>query len=177
MVSSITLEEIVRFLLAAPMFGDLDAGELSEIVHIMQIQRLRPKQAVFREGDRGDAWYVVYDGRVEVLKDSGFDNSVIAVLGEGACFGEMAILDGSTRSATVRATENATLFGFPRDEFDELLEEGNLAAYKLVHQMARVLAKRQRETTASLAEMMDTTPAPPFGDEVGSIVRESSVSE
>ena len=74
-MGAITLEEIITFLLEAPMFGDLDASELSQIVHIMQIQRFRAGQAVFREDDAGDAWYVLFEGQVEVIKDSGIDNN------------------------------------------------------------------------------------------------------
>lgn len=154
MTIAITLEQIINFLLEAPMFGDLNPTELSEVVHIMQVQRLREGQFVFREGDVGDAWYVLYSGSVEVLKDVGVGTQVVATLHERACFGEMAILDGSTRSATVRALTEATAFRFPRAGFLELLENGNLSAYKLVHQMALVLVARQRESTSRLAGLL-----------------------
>jgi len=152
--TQITLEAIITFLLETPMFRDLDAAELSEIVHIMQVQRLREGQTVFREGDRGDSWYVLYEGSAEVLKDAGIETRSIAQLGPRACFGEMAILDGSARSATVRAASACTAFRFHKDAFDALLENDNLAAYKLVYQMARVLAPRQRETTSRLPDLL-----------------------
>lgn len=155
MGSTITLEGIITFLLETPMFGDLDAAELSEIVHIMQVLRLREGQTVFREGDRGDSWYVLYEGEAEVLKDGGLETRTIATLGPRACFGEMAILDGSQRSATVQATSEATAFRFHKDAFDALIQNENLAAYKLVYQMARVLAARQRETTGRLADLLE----------------------
>ena len=176
MGSAITLEQIITFLLEAPMFGDLDPTELSQIVHIMQVQGLRPGQHVFREGDAGDAWYVLYEGRVEVLKDSGTGNRVIAELGPRSCFGEMAILDGSTRSASVRAKGEATAFRFPRVEFNELLENGTLAAYKLVHQMALVLVSRQRDTTLRLVALLDSDDNA-VRREIGTIVNESTLSE
>ena len=80
MGSTITLESIITFLLETPMFGDLDAAELSEIVHIMQVLRLRDGQTVFREGDRGDSWYVLFEGAAEVLKDTGLETRSIAEL-------------------------------------------------------------------------------------------------
>jgi sigma-B regulation protein RsbU (phosphoserine phosphatase) len=155
-MSRLTLEEIIHFLLEAPMFGDLDPTELSEVVHIMQVQGLRPGQYVFREGDPGDAWYVLYEGEVEVLKEGTLERREIVKLGPLACFGEMAILDGSVRSASVRATTEATAFRFPRADFQRLLEDDNLAAYKLIHQMALVLVARQRETTSRLAELLES---------------------
>lgn len=175
---AITLEEIIQFLLEAPMFGDLDAAELSRIVHIMQVQRLRPGQHVFREGDRGDAWYVLYAGEVEVRKDGGLDDQIIAILQPPACFGEMAVLDGSPRSAAVRATRDTTAFRFPRTDFLDLLEDGNLAAYKLVLQMAKALVARQRFTTERLVEVMENLEGDDeVTQELEPIVRSSTVAE
>lgn len=174
---TITLEQILQFLLEAPMFGDLDPAELSEIVRVMQVQRLRPGQIVFREGDAGDAWYVLYEGSVEVLKEGMLERRAIAELGPRQCFGEMAILDGSTRSASVRVLTDSTAFRFPRMEFAGLLNSGNLAAYKLVHQMARVLVARQRETTSRLAELLSRGDIEGVRAELSPIVRTSAVAE
>lgn len=177
MGTTITLEDVLTFLLETPMFGDLDAAELSEILHIMQILRLREGQTVFREGDRGDSWYVLYEGAADVLKDTGLETRTIVTLGPRACFGEMAILDGSTRSATVRCTEPCITFRFHKDAFDALLENGNLAAYKLVYQMARVLAARQRETTGRLADLLDVGTEQPVRDTIAPIVERSAITE
>lgn len=154
MAAELTLEEVIEFLLDAPMFGDLPERELSQIVHILQIRRLEADAWVFREGEAGDAWYVVFEGEVEVVRQIDDAPRVIAVLGERCCFGEMAILDGGPRSASVRAAGPLTLFRFPRSRFDALLEDGNLAAYRLVHQMARVLVERQRDTTSRLVQLL-----------------------
>ena len=109
-MASITIEDIITFLLEAPMFGDLDATGLSQIVHIMQVQRVRDGHAIFREGDPGDAWYVLYQGAADVLKESDFlPSRTIATIGPRACFGEMALLDHSPRSATVVARGDVTV--------------------------------------------------------------------
>ncbi len=169
MRSALTLEQIINFLLDAPMFGDLDSGELSRIVHIMQVKSLVAGQVVFQEGDPGDAWYVVYSGELAVTKR----RKRIARLVQGSCFGEIAILDGSPRSATVSAVSDGIAFRFPRTAFADLLVAGNLAAYKLVHQIALVLAARQRTTTSCLVELMGE------GDDgpLAALVHESAVRE
>jgi len=155
MSTSITLEELIVFLLGAPMFGDLDETELSQIVHLMQVQYLRAGQVVFREGTAGDAWYVVYAGSVEVFTGGmGASERPLATIGPPGCFGEMAILDGSPRVATVRAREASTVLKFPREGFERLIRDGNLAAYKLVYHMAKVLAARQRGVTQRLNEVL-----------------------
>lgn len=154
-MTSITLEQIITFLLETPMFGDLDAAELSQIVHIMQLQRVREGQPIFREGDPGDAWYVIYEGGAEVHKSTDFlPARRIATLSPRSCFGEMAILDHSPRSASVVALAETTVFRFPRKDFEALLGEGNLAAYKLVYEMAKVLCARARSTTQQLSEAL-----------------------
>ncbi len=154
MVTSITLEHILNFLLDAPMFGDLDPSELSQIVSILQIQHLRDGQAVFREGQVGDAWYVIFEGRAEVFKDSDAGPRCIASLGPRPCFGEMAILDHSPRMASVITVGDCTVLRFPRRDFEGLLAEGNLAAYKLIYQMAKVLSVRARHSAAQLANAL-----------------------
>ena len=177
MANAITLEEIINFLLEAPMFCDLDPAELSEIVHIMQIQRLREGQMVFRQGDAGDGWYVLYDGGIEVVKETELGSRVVADLGPTACFGEMAVLDGSTRSATVRAKAESTAFRFPRREFQNLIDGNNLAAFKLVYQMALVLAARQRKTTTRVAEMLRTDSDVDYREGLSPILDEASLAE
>jgi len=152
---TITLEQIILFLLETPMFEGLSAGELSEIVHIMQIRRLRDGQALFTEGDEGDAWYVVFEGEVAVVRAEELGPvRLIATLGPRACVGEMAVLDGSPRSASVTARGEATVFRFPRFEFEGLLAEDNLAAYRLIHEMAKVLCQRQRRLTAQISDLI-----------------------
>jgi CRP/FNR family cyclic AMP-dependent transcriptional regulator len=154
MSHAVTIQEILTFLLDTPLFGDLDPAELSQIVHIMQLQKVREGQYLVREGEVGEAWYVVYEGRVEVVKDGPFERTVLAELGPKQCFGEMAILDGSPRFASVRALNDGAVFRFPRLDFNALLEDQNLAAYKLIHRIALVLVARQRETTQRLAELL-----------------------
>jgi CRP-like cAMP-binding protein len=154
-MNAITLEQIINFLLEAPMFGDLDAAELSQIVHIMQVQRVRDGHPIFREGDPGDAWYVIFDGEADVYKTTSFlPSNRIAALSARSCFGEMAILDHSPRSASVVARGDATVFRFPRKDFEALLADGNLAAYKLIYEMAKVLCTRARATTQQLSDAL-----------------------
>lgn len=154
----ISLETVIGFLVATPLFGGLDAAERGEIARIMKVRRLTAGEEVFHEADVGDAWYVIYAGRAEVVKQLPSGPVSIATLERGACFGEMAILDGSARSASVRAVDSLTVFRFQRVLFEELLEQGSLAAYKLVAAMARVLSERHRRLTHQLSELMHRDP-------------------
>lgn len=180
MDASLTLERIVNFLLETPLFRDLDPTELAEVVRIMQVQRVRGGQPVFRESDEGDAWFVLFSGEADVFKESPFGGARhLSTLVPPSCFGEMAILDGSRRSASVLAKGEVTVFRFPRLPFNDLLEEGNLAAYKLVYQMARVLSERQRALTQRLSEAIDGDPnqRPVLHRSIGELLDSYTVSE
>ena len=149
----ITLEQVVQFLATAPFFEGLDAFERGEVVRIMEVQRLQAGEEVFHEGSPGDAWHVIFEGKARVLKSSAKGPVETAQLGPGACFGEMAVLDGLPRSAAVVAAEPLTLFRFRKSQFEKLLSEGSLGAYKLVVAMARLLSKRHRELTHQLMDL------------------------
>lgn len=177
MGSELTLEQLIEFLMDAPMFGDLGTSELSELVGALQVRHHAAGDYVFREGDAGDAWYVLYEGEVEVVKEVQGAARVIAILGRRACFGEMAILDGSPRSASVRATQPVTALRFPRASFTRLLTDGNLGAYKLVHQIALVLVSRQRRTTSRLVEALAAADQAQLADIIAPIVDRSAVAE
>src|SRR5262245_13642890 len=106
----ISLEAVINFLVDTPLFQDLDAAERGDVARIMEVQRLERGETIFSEGDEGDGWYVVFNGTANVLKTGASGTTQIAALGPGACFGEMAILDGLTRSATVVADGPLTVF-------------------------------------------------------------------
>lgn len=178
---ALTLEQTIMFLLETPLFEQLSATELAEVVGIMQVQRLREGQVLFREGDEGDAWYVIFEGMCSVRKESDVGPSRhIADLGPRTCFGEMAVLDGSARSAAVAAVEPTTLFRFRRGPFSGLLSSGSLAAFKLVHAMARVLCHRQRQITQQLSEVINEEPTDrrkALRAQLGTLLDSSAVSE
>lgn len=147
----ISLDTVVSFLVSTPLFDGLDAAERAEVVRIMEVQRLTDREEVFHEGDPGDSWYVIFEGNAQVLKDTDAGAWEIRVMQPGTCFGEMAILDGQARSATIKAAGPLTVFRFRRARFEQLLEQGSLGAYKLVLGMARMLSQRHRELTQRLS--------------------------
>ncbi|MGB5179290.1 MAG: cyclic nucleotide-binding domain-containing protein [Gammaproteobacteria bacterium] len=177
MEAKITRERLITFLLETPMFENLDPSEIMEIIHIVEEEHYLSGDFIFSEGDAGDAWFVLYKGAVEVLKHGVKGEKKITDLGPKACFGEISILDGSPRSATIRATENSVVFRVPRDAFAELVENDHLVAYKLLQHMAILLAERQRNTTMRLSELLNATEITDVHEGIIGIVGESSVRE
>ena len=177
MTTAVTRERMITFLLETPMFENLDPLELVEILHIVEVQLFQAGELVFKEGDPGDAWYVLYKGKTEVIKASNGDEKLISTLGPGACFGEIAILDGLPRSATVRACENSVVFRVPRSAFDALIDNDELVAYKLLYHMAILLAHRQRSVTSRLSKLLIARETTEVHEGIEQIIEESSVRE
>ncbi len=65
-------------------------------------------EVVFEEGSTGRELFVVLEGKIDIVKNSGADRTVIVTLGKGEFFGEMAVIDGSSRSATAVAAVSGT---------------------------------------------------------------------
>ncbi|MDX2456292.1 MAG: cyclic nucleotide-binding domain-containing protein [Gammaproteobacteria bacterium] len=177
METKVTRERLITFLLETPMFEKLDPSEIMEIIHIVEVKQYQAGDIVFREGDTGDAWFVLYRGAVDVLKHGLTGEKKITALGPQACFGEISILDGSPRSATIHVTEDSVAFRIPRDAFGELIDDNHPVAYKLLHQMAILLAERQRATTLRLSELLNATEIMEVHKGIMSIVGESSARE
>lgn len=128
------------------LFVDVDASALERFDHDENWIRLRGGDALFVQGEPGDAMYVVVHGSLEVLIDQGTSHGrLVDVLGPGSSIGEMALLTDDPRSATVRAIRDSELVRVSRAEFARLLDEHPRIAIEL----ARLLARRLRETTSA----------------------------
>lgn len=177
MESIVNRERMLTFLLETPMFEKLEPAEIMEVIHIVEVKHYAAGDIIFSEGEPGDAWFVLYRGAVDVLKHGVSGEKKITELQEKTCFGEISILDRSPRSATIRAETDAVAFRIPRDAFIELIDDNHLVAYKLLHQMAILLATRQRGTTARLSELLGATDLADVHEGIKGIVGESSVRE
>lgn len=110
--------------------------------------------AVFQVGDTGDSAYVIESGCVEVLVGAAPAQQRVAVLAQGAMFGEVALLDRQARTATVRALVPTTLVRIDRTHVEELL----LRADPVIQYLLRLLLERFRSSSTK-AEFAATQPA------------------
>jgi CRP/FNR family cyclic AMP-dependent transcriptional regulator len=107
---------------------------------------------VFREGDAGNAIYVVARGRVRISRQISGGEEAFAILGPGEIFGEMALLDpGSGRSADARAHEDAVVLELSRERFDALEAADPEGCAELSALLCRLAARRCVETAERLA--------------------------
>src|SRR3954465_11169633 len=115
---------IVELLERVPLFSELSPDELERVAQVT-IPRSYPSDTrVFHEGDPGDACYIVNQGSCRVIRQHS-DGRVItlATLGPGAIFGELPILDGERRSASVEAAEATELLALPATDMRVLIRE------------------------------------------------------
>jgi CRP-like cAMP-binding protein len=103
---------------SVPLFASLDSKATSELGEYLTIHDYPKSATIFRNGDPGDAMYLIDVGKVRIsITDADGAIVTLAELGAGDFFGEMAMLDGHGRSANATATEDARLAKLTRDDF------------------------------------------------------------
>jgi hypothetical protein len=139
-MAQLTVIEKMMLIRQVPIFADLDAEDLEELAQIVEERRVDVGRDVFKEGDAGDAVYLVVKGDVTVFTgggDTGRPEKVLNSLGAGACIGEMAVLDSAPRSATVRATSRSRLLRVPGEGFKRVMSERPEMSQAIVAELVR----------------------------------------
>jgi len=116
-----------------PLFAGVPKRQLRKIAALTREARYRRGTAIVREGDRGDDFYVVLDGSASVVRPGGL---VSISLGPGSYFGEMALIDGEVRSATVMAETDVHCLRLSRAPFLRLVRSEPEVAVVLLRQLA-----------------------------------------
>ncbi|HSM14057.1 MAG TPA: cyclic nucleotide-binding domain-containing protein [Thermoanaerobaculia bacterium] len=99
---------------------------------------------VFREGELGMEMYIVHEGTIEILKDTGEESQVLATLEKGDFFGEMAILEDLPRTASARAVTAAKLLMINGSTFDQMLRTNPEIAVRMMRKLSRRLCETDR---------------------------------
>lgn len=137
MASADTTLELLR---GVPLFSELSEAELTRIADVA-VPRTYPKGVrVFHEGDRSDACYIVRSGDLRVTREHPDGRAItLATLGPGDIFGELAMLDGEARSASVEALSESDLLALPAGDVRRLLAQVPETTVKLVIALTRRL--------------------------------------
>ncbi len=145
---------MTNLLARIPLFADLPEAELDQLIAMLKVVELKPRDILFREGDVGEHFYVVADGELEILRAAGqAEELLLNVIGEGQYLGEMSlIMPGGQRTADVRARTTVTLLVMSRAEFDDLLRRFPLLAYSMVRVSSERLDNTNTSTFRDLTE-------------------------
>ncbi|MBV9919938.1 MAG: patatin-like phospholipase family protein [Pseudonocardia sp.] len=129
-----SVPEQIALLREIPLFASLPVGRLHELVTLAQPVSLPAGAVLFERGAPGDALYVIRHGRLEVL----VDGEVVREAGRGEVLGELALLTGRPRNATIRARRDAELYAVRRADLDVLLADPASARALVRHLAARI---------------------------------------
>lgn len=150
-------EDTRQFLVNLPIFDSFNVDELTVLSKHMSYVHLRRGEFLFVEGDKGTFMGFVVNGILEVMKKSEIgENVVIARLTKGSSIGEMALIDKSTRSATVMAKQPTTMVTLTEKGFELLTQNSPALGVKVIQKIARLLSLNMRRTSSRLADLMQS---------------------
>lgn len=133
------------------LFRKLPVSALAPVAAVAEGAQVPAGETIFWAGDQGDAMYLIRMGSVVVQKDG----NELARLGTGAHFGEIALLDGEPRSATVKALEHTELLVIRRDRFEQALRGNDGLAAAVYREFGVYLCRRLRRTDEQLVFFKD----------------------
>jgi CRP-like cAMP-binding protein len=142
------LKDEVQTLRQVPLFAGVAPAKLKLLAFASDRVSYRSGEILFRQGDPGDAAYVILEGRADILAEANGGQIKIAELADNAIVGEIAILCDVSRTATVRAAGPLEALRIRKDDFLKLL-----ADYPdMMLEILRSLAQRLTRTTSELTE-------------------------
>jgi CRP/FNR family transcriptional regulator, cyclic AMP receptor protein len=147
----------VELLAGVPLFSELSRDELERISRVSVARSFPAGVRVFHEGDHSDACYLVRKGDLRVTREHSDGRAIaLATLGPGDLFGELAMLDGEARSASVETLTDSELLALPAADVRRLLADHPEISVKLI----AALTKRLRETNERVArQSFQTVPS------------------
>lgn len=140
----IAVQEKFNAIQELEFFSDFPESEIWEIIRACIWQEFTPGDEIIVEGDIDDAFYIISSGSVDVLKG----DTVVGSLHKGDCFGEMAYLSKTERTATIRASDHVSLMKINATLIDQVSVDCQLHFSKV---FMRTLVRRLSMTTAMLA--------------------------
>ena len=135
-------QDDINFLRNVPIFSELEEKDLVRVVKLGTRQKYKKGNIVVLEQESGAALFVIITGKVKVVRmDEDGREVILSMFGPGEFFGEMSLLDGLARSASVVATVKSELFMIHRRDFLELLNEFPTVTISLLAELAMRLRK------------------------------------
>lgn len=104
------------------IFSTLTVGEMSNLIDFMKKYNYKKGEKIVKQGDAGDAFYIIYRGKVKIVVKKGFFKTMeVGTLGSEQFFGEMSLLSDEPRTATVIAEEDTDCFVLFKGQFQHLV--------------------------------------------------------
>jgi CRP/FNR family cyclic AMP-dependent transcriptional regulator len=140
-------EEAFERLRRVSLLDGLGDDQLRRVMQIGERQKFERNEMIFREDDPGDRIYLLLSGAVRISRQvPGMGEEALAILQAGSAFGEMALIDGSPRSADALAHESCELFVIDNAQLDSLMFVDRILATEILWKLVRMLTSRLRQT-------------------------------
>lgn len=145
-----------------PLFAGLDDAQLQRVASVLRRHRVAKGVSIFREGERSSSLYILTSGSVGTSKRLGLGaqgpretgrQKVLVHLSAPQFFGEMGLLSDLERSATITTEDECDLFVLEREAFERLAAEDPALGYRLIRNVAVVLAERLRRTDLDVLKL------------------------
>jgi CRP-like cAMP-binding protein len=147
-------EARIELLQRMPIFGGIQADVLQFLLGLCPVVSVPTNGYFFHEHDQADSMFVLEAGKVAVLKSWRGQEYLLKILKEGDCFGEMAVMDLSPRSASVRAVEDCAAIRVSAANLYRLYEQDPKQFALIQMNMGREVTRRLREADNRLFEVM-----------------------
>jgi len=144
------------------LFQDLEEGEIQLVVSRLNPREFSASEVIIQEGEPGDSLFIMQAGEVEITKqltlvldeDTPKERVMIRLKAEdGVYFGEMALLENETRSATVTALTDCSLLELNQKDFLDLIGQNPVLGVKLLLRLAQVLSQHLRKTNQDVVKL------------------------
>ncbi len=133
-----------------PVFREMDGRELMQIDRLLHRREYHENEVIFMEGDPGLGMYIIEEGTVEIV--CGPSRRCLAELGQGEFFGELSLLDDSSRTASALARTPCRLLSFFQPDLYDLLDRKPKLGVKLLLNLARVIGERLRRSNEAVQD-------------------------
>ena len=146
-------DPIVQFLTSIPLFSLLTATEAMQLLRVCTIVSYKAGDIIFEEGHAADSMIIIERGEVEVTVRGTRGDVTVAHLGDGSVVGEMALIIGGPRTATVSALTETRAYRLDGRSFEQLKEEQSVAAYKILRKLLQTLGERSENVATRIHDI------------------------
>jgi CRP/FNR family cyclic AMP-dependent transcriptional regulator len=152
----------VAFFRKLYLFQDLEESEIHKVLNRTSLREFPTGAVIIQEGEPGDSLFIMQEGEVEITKqltltldeDTPKERVMIRLKAEnGVYFGEMALLENETRSATVTALTDCSLLELHQKDFLDLTGQNPAMGVKLLLRLAQVLSRHLRKTNQDVVKL------------------------
>ncbi len=148
-----SLQQEFEVLRRVPFFAEIEPAKLKLLAFMSERAGFDDGKVLFRQGDPGDAAYLIIDGEVEIVLEGPAGPVTVATLGANEIVGDMAILTGAPRTATVRAKGRLVALRIAKDPFMRMVREFPNMAVSIMQELAHRVESTNNQLRAALSEV------------------------